>query len=193
MTAQQPGSAPRALAPQSEVQAGDTLATGRDAYALVRFIDQSEMALKPATTLKVEQFVFDNALPDNDSAGFRLVKGGLRSVTGLLGQRNKERFALKTPSATIGIRGTTFFLEYLAGDEAAAGLASASPLEPGLHVYVGEGGLSLVNQAGVFRYDAGQFGYFKDEATAPVKMPSNPGMRFDLPPGFGPATLPPKL
>lgn len=193
MTAQQPDGVARALAPQSEVQAGDTLATGHGAYAMLRFIDQSVMVMKPATTLKVEQFVFDNALPDNDSAGFRLVKGGLRAVTGLLGQRNKERFALKTPSATIGIRGTTFFLEYLSGDEAAAGLASASPLEPGLHVYVGEGGLSLVNQAGVFRYDAGQFGYFKDEASAPVKMQSNPGMRFDPPPGFGPGELPPKL
>jgi len=30
----------------------------------------------------------------------------LRSLSGLLGKRNKEKFSLKTPVATIGIRGT---------------------------------------------------------------------------------------
>jgi hypothetical protein len=52
--------------------------------------------------------------PDGDNASFNLVKGGLRSVTGLLGKRNKEKFAMKTPSATIGIRGTTFIAEWVA-------------------------------------------------------------------------------
>ena len=110
------------------------------------------------------------------------MKGGLRSLTGLLGQRSKDKFAMKTPSATIGIRGTTFFLEYLIGK----GDIDASPgLAPGLHVHVSSGGISIVNGAGEFRYDQGQFGFIKDDKTRPVKMFSNPGMQFTPPASFG--------
>ena len=182
MTARGADGAVRALALKSEVAGGDTLLTGAGAYALVRFIDNSELTLRPDTSVKIDQFSFQDARPEQDSAAFTLIKGGLRSVTGLLGKRSKEKYAMQTPSATIGIRGTTFFLEYIA----APGEAAASPgLDPGLHVHVSEGGISLVNEAGAFQYDPGQFGYIKDVRTKPVKMFANPGMRFTPPASFG--------
>jgi hypothetical protein len=103
----------RILSVRSEVESGDTLVTEKNTYAMVKFIDNSEITLKPSTTFKVENFSYDDAKPDGDNASFSLVKGGLRSVTGLLGKRNKEKFAMKTPSATIGIRGTTFIVEWV--------------------------------------------------------------------------------
>lgn len=179
LTAQSPSGAVRQLQARSEVASGDTLATAPGAYAQLRFIDNSELTLKPATTLVVEQFAFEGDKPDADRAAFTLVKGGLRSVTGLLGKRSKDRYALRTPSATIGIRGTTFFLEYLT--------TAAPGLPPGLHVHVSSGGISIVNGAGEFRYDTGQFGYIKDERSRPVKMFTNPGMQFQPPASFGEA------
>jgi hypothetical protein len=179
MSARSPSGAVKALQARSEVESGDTLITAAGAYALVRFIDNSELTLKPGTTVVVHQFSFDSAKPESDRAAFTLVKGGLRSVTGLLGKRSKEKFAVKTPSATIGIRGTTFFLEYLT--------VPASGLEPGLHVHVSAGGISIVNSAGEFRYDPGQFGYIKDDRSKPVKMFANPGMQFAPPASFGEA------
>jgi len=182
MTARGADGVVRPLALKSEVAGGDTLVTAAGAYALVRFIDNSELTLRPETSVKIDQFSFQDARPEQDSAAFTLIKGGLRSVTGLLGKRNKEKYAMQTPSATIGIRGTTFFLEYIA----LAGEPFASPgLDPGLHVHVSEGGISLVNEAGAFQYDPGQFGYIKDRQTKPVKMFANPGMRFTPPPSFG--------
>jgi len=184
MSARSPAGAVKALQAKSEVESGDTLATSAGAYAVVRFIDNSELALKPGTTVKIDQFAFDEARPDADRAAYTLVKGGLRSITGLLGRRNKDRYTMKTPSATIGIRGTTFFLEYLTGK----GDVDASPgLEPGLHVHVSTGGISIVNGAGEFRYDTGQFGFIKDDKTRPVKMFTNPGMQFAPPASFGDA------
>lgn len=106
----------KALSVKSEVENGDTLVTEKNTYAMVRFIDNSEITLKPGSTMTIENFSFDNDKQDGDQASFKLVKGGLRSVTGLLGKRSKEKFELKTPSATIGIRGTTFIAEYV--DEA---------------------------------------------------------------------------
>lgn len=182
MSARSPAGAVKALQAKSEVESGDTLVTSAGAYALVRFIDNSELALKPGTTVVIDQFSFDADKPEADRAAYTLVKGGLRSMTGLLGKRNKDKFAMKTPSATIGIRGTTFFLEYLTGK----GDADPSPgLEPGLHVHVSAGGISIVNSAGEFRYDPGQFGFIKNDKTRPVKMFTNPGMNFTPPASFG--------
>lgn len=168
------------LALKSEVGGGDTLVTEAGTYAKVRFVDNSELTLKPGTTVKIDAYAFDFARPEGDRAGLTLVKGGLRSITGLLGQRSKDKFVLHTPSATIGIRGTTFVLEYIAVPDA----AGVSPgLPAGLHVFVKEGGISLTNEAGVFLYDPGQFGHFKDYRSKPVKMTENPGMQF-APPAF---------
>jgi hypothetical protein len=184
MSARSASGAVKPLQAKSEVESGDTLTTAAGAYALVRLIDNSELTLKPDSTVVINQFSFDADKPDADRAAFTLVKGGLRSVTGLLGRRNKEKFAVKTPSATIGIRGTTFFLEYLSGKDG----ADASPgLDPGLHVHVSEGGISIVNDAGRFQYDPGQFGFIRNDKTRPVKMFTNPGMRFAPPKSFGEA------
>lgn len=50
------------------------------------------------------------AQQDGSSSGtrafYRLVKGGFRSVSGLIGKVNREDFRVSTPVATIGIRGT---------------------------------------------------------------------------------------
>lgn len=105
------------LSLKSEVESGDTLVTEKNTYALVKFIDNSEITLKPGTTFKIDNFSFDAGKPAGDAASFSLVKGGLRSLTGLLGKRSRERFELKTPSATIGIRGTTFIAEWQAEPE----------------------------------------------------------------------------
>lgn len=126
----------RILSMRSEVESGDTLVTEKNTYAMVKFIDNSEITLKPATTFKVENFSYDAGKPEADNASFSLVKGGLRSVTGLLGKRNKEKFAMKTPSATIGIRGTTFIADLVEPSEQAVAarlaynLASTAALDP---------------------------------------------------------------
>jgi hypothetical protein len=103
----------KVLAVKSEVEPGDTLVSEKNTYAQIRFIDGSVITLKPNTTFKVEAFAYEADKPAADTASFSLVKGGLRSITGLLGKRNKEKFELKTPTATIGIRGTTFDVDHV--------------------------------------------------------------------------------
>ncbi|MES2017949.1 MAG: FecR family protein [Pseudomonadota bacterium] len=115
----------KVLSMRSEVEQGDTLVSEKNTYAQIKFIDNSEITIKPDTTFKIEAFAFDAGKPEGDSASFNLVKGGLRSITGLLGKRNKEKFQLKTPTATIGIRGTTFVAQFIpvAEEDTAQGLA----------------------------------------------------------------------
>lgn len=120
--AKKPDGVMKVLSKKSSVEQGDTLISEKDTYALIRFIDNSEMTIKPHSQFKIEKFSFDESKPKEDSAVFNLVKGGLRAVTGILGKRNKEQFSLSTPTATIGIRGTIFIAEYIPEDE--AGLAA---------------------------------------------------------------------
>jgi len=207
MLAQKPDGSVKPLALRSEVESGDTLQTQPGAYAQLRFIDNSEVIMKPSTTLRVEQFAFARGKQADDQASFQLLKGGMRSVSGLLGQRSKDKFLVRTPSANIGIRGTTFILEFVeAGAGAVAEPGQAAPpsgsamippappppggLPPGLHVYVSDGGISVTNQAGVGQYDPGQFGYIKDLTTKPVKMTANPGIQFSPPASFAPPPPP---
>lgn len=107
----------KVLAQNSTVDQGDMLVSEKDTYARIKFIDSSEITLRPNTQFKIENFSYEAARPETDNAIFTLIKGGLRSVTGLLARRSKERFALGTPTATIGIRGTTFIAEYLPPDQ----------------------------------------------------------------------------
>jgi hypothetical protein len=184
----------KVLALSSEVESGDTLVSEKTTYAQVRFIDNSEITLRPGTTFKIEDFAYDGGKPEADSAAFSLLKGGLRSITGLLGKRNKEKFSLKTPSATIGIRGTTFVVNYVAPPVPAlsgTGAAQQHPetpgapvLPPGLHLQVLDGMIVVTNNGGSLGFQAGQFGYVPNLNQPPVMVPANPGLQFVPPPSF---------
>ena len=98
----------RILSQKSEVSAGDVLSTQRESYAQINFSDGSSVTLRPNTQMKLESYQFVQDKPQEDSAFFRLVKGGLRTVTGLVGKRgNQDAYRIGTSTATIGIRGST--------------------------------------------------------------------------------------
>jgi hypothetical protein len=180
----------KVLAAKSEVESGDTLVAEKNTYAQIRFIDNSEITLRPGTTFKIDNFAYDADKPEADSAAFSLVKGGLRSITGLLGKRNKEKFQLKTPAATIGIRGTTFIAQCV--EDAAAAKQAPGPvtpglvpdLAPGLHVAVLDGMIVVTNPGGAQHFQAGQFGFVPNMSAPPIVLPQNPGLKFSPPPTF---------
>lgn len=118
----------KVLSLKSEVEQGETLISEKGTYARIKFIDNSEMTIRPNTQMVIDNFSYDEAKPEKDNAFFSLIKGGLRSITGALGKRNRERVGINTPTATIGIRGTTFIVQYIAPEESAQ--ASAPQIIP---------------------------------------------------------------
>jgi hypothetical protein len=44
----------KVLVAGEEIEFGDTLMTGKNTYALVRFLDKSEVTLRPGTTFKID-------------------------------------------------------------------------------------------------------------------------------------------
>ena len=173
--------ATRALSVKSEIQEGDTLMTQSDTYARFKFNDNGELVMRPESQLDVTRYTYKAAEPQQDSVLLGLVKGGMRSVTGLLGQRNKDKFNVQTNTATIGIRGTHFGALMCQADCAGIRTPGGTPPPDGLHVDVAQGAITLTNTGGSQVVNAGEFGYVRDNVSPPVIQPPSQGIQVTMP------------
>jgi hypothetical protein len=198
----------RSLSADSGVSAGDTLVTGRETFAQVRFSDGGVLTLGPDTRLAVVAYAFDAAYITDDRLELRLETGSVRLEPGILARRNPERYALVTPTGTISGGNGSFIATYVASDAKVASIErihlaelsgatmSDAPLvvalttpvpgakSPGLYVQVLDGMIHLTNGGGSQSFTAGQFGYTASFIQPPVVLPANPGMQFTPPPSF---------
>ncbi|GAB3248297.1 FecR family protein [Chitinimonas naiadis] len=188
MTAEKANGALKILDVQSSVESGDLLATNNNTYARIKFSDGGELTLRPNTQLRIDDYRFDQAKPQEDNAFFRLIKGGLRAVTGLVGKRNNlDAYRMATPTATIGIRGTHYGALFCQSDCGGIPTPSGSTPANGLHVDVTQGAIIISNPGGSQLFNAGQFGFVAAPNTPPVIMPQSPSTSFTPPPFFQPA------
>jgi hypothetical protein len=97
---------PRILRADSRVRLGEVIETGPKSVVQIVFPDRSMLHVKSDSKIKVEEFNFTRAKPEDDDMVVNIFKGGMRSLTGLVGKRNPDKVRYKTPVATIGIRGT---------------------------------------------------------------------------------------
>lgn len=104
------GSGKKELKVAGKVKQGDEITTDADAEALVRMTDGTVLAIRPNSQLQLSQYTFstDDKTGKDDNFLVKLVKGGLRTLSGKIGKRNPAQFKVNTPTATIGIRGTDF-------------------------------------------------------------------------------------
>ena len=174
----------KVLAVKSEVQQGDTLVTERDTYARLKFTDMSELVLRPGSQLKVEKFNYDESRPEADTLVLSMLKGGMRAVSGLIGKRNRDAVNYRTPTATIGIRGTHFGALFCQGDCSDVLTESGIPLSDGLYLDVVQGAILVTNEAGSKIISAGQFGFVRDRETPPVVVPAQQGIQVTMPAGI---------
>ena len=163
----------------TKVSVGDTVVTGPGSYARMEMTDGGEMVLRPESRLKVEGYRFVEAKPTEDNFVFSMLKGGLRTVTGLIGKRgNKDAYELKTTTATIGIRGTQFDLRVCQ--------ANCGALADGTYLAVRFGAVQTSNAQGTLAVAAGQVAHVPPQRP-PVILPRDPGI------GFTPPAVIPKL
>jgi len=181
ITAKRADGSTRLLSLQSEVREGDELATQQDTYARIRFADGGEVVMRPETALKVVSYAYDEGKPGSDNVVLGLLRGGLRAVTGLIGKRNREAFRLQTTSATIGIRGTHFGALLCADNCANVPTVTGQAPDNGLHVDVASGAIVVSNAAGSLVFNAGQFGFVRDNASLPEVRPPQNGIRVTMP------------
>jgi FecR-like protein len=96
----------RPLTKGAEVKSGDKILSSADGRAQIRFSDGGYVSLQPNTEFDIKEYRYSGKTDGTESALFGLFKGAMRTVTGLVGRTNKNRYQISTTTATIGIRGT---------------------------------------------------------------------------------------
>jgi hypothetical protein len=178
LSVQRPDGAVRILSQKSEVHPGDVLTTQRDSYAQINFTDGSSMTIRPNTQLKIEQYRFVQDEPQEDNYFVQLIKGGLRTVTGLIGKRgNKDAYKIGTNTATIGIRGSSGdTLDCVHGCDGVT--SNGDRLERGVYHATYTGSYVMQNGGGDQVIGEGQFGFSRDAGSAPVLLQGDPGLNL---------------
>lgn len=141
VSAKKAGKEARTLTRGAPLYETDVITTAKSAYAILVFRDQGRVTLKPETTFKIERFHYSKDEPESDSSFFRLIRGGMRSLTGLMSKRSPDSYRVRTAVATIGIRGTGFDLLWL-------GPCTTSP-NCGLVASVWQGAITSDNDSGI--------------------------------------------
>ncbi len=86
------------------VNEGDSIVTGADGEVHLAMEDEGQIAVRPNTRLRIARYKAEGG--SSDASVIALVQGALRSVTGWIGKYNPRGYAIRTPTATIGVRGT---------------------------------------------------------------------------------------
>ena len=164
----------RALKDGDSVYPGDAFTLGDDSYLDLDFTDGSHILLRPGTRFQIERFhfepeahpgpdgepatLFTPAQPEN--AFFKLIKGGLRAIDGIIGHTEPQSYGVETPVATIGVRGTAFDVRYCGEDCQDEADASGKP-EDGLYTSVDDGSIGVKNDSGETVTPKGHSGFVK--------------------------------
>jgi hypothetical protein len=95
-----------------DVYHNEAIETGDDSATEFVFLDETKLALGPNSRMVLDSFVYD---PDPSKASFVMTAtaGVFRFVSGKI---PKSAYEIRTPNATIGIRGTVFSFIVIPGD-----------------------------------------------------------------------------
>lgn len=195
------------LVSQQEVRSGDSLVTSAQSNAQLNMADGAVFALEGNTTLRVDQYVPQQNEQDTAARSFySLLRGGFRTVTGLIGKLGGQRYKVDTPMATIGVKGT----EYLAVicRKSCFDPNDNTALPDGLYTAVIHGVVTMVNPKGGISIAAGQTGFAESINTRPIVLNKTPAFliragaelkftQFELdiqvhPPRIEPMPIPPE-
>lgn len=101
----------RPLRRRSDVFEGDTLITGADGKLQLRFNDNAIMALRADSELVISEYQGAREGTD-EQVLMDLLAGGFRTITGSIGSTDRDAYRVRTPNASIGIRGTHYEAVY---------------------------------------------------------------------------------
>ena len=132
------GAAVRVARAGEPVNEGDTLTTFGGAEVQLRMADGAYLSIREHTKLTITTYVADGG--GDDRSLIELSKGTFRAVTGWIGKFNQSGYEVRTPTASLGIRGTDHEPMHLLPGDARG--------EPGTYDKVNEGGTFMRSAGG---------------------------------------------
>jgi len=167
----------RQLKDGDDVYPGDAFVLGADSYLDLDLEDTGRILLRPNTSFQITSYHYEADAHDAngptgadgqplikpqqpENAFFKLVKGGLRAIDGVIGHTTPQNYGVETPVATIGVRGTAFDVRYCGDDCTDEADASGKP-DNGLYTSVSDGSVDVKNDDGDVVTPAGHSGFVK--------------------------------
>ncbi|MES2509211.1 MAG: FecR family protein [Pseudomonadota bacterium] len=163
------------------VESGDTFSVGEASTLQVRFTDESVVALRANSQFKIEEYRFEKNT-ETDRSLLGLIKGGMRTITGLIGKANQKNYLIKTDTAAIGIRGT-HFTAVSCNNDCTRPDGSREP--NGTFGGVTDGRILVSNQAGALEFGQQDYFYVPSANALPIRLLVPPAILSERTPARG--------
>lgn len=134
----------RVLAEDADVFSGDRIMTRDDANVLLRFLDDTTLALGESGEVTIDEFVFSPG--GGGSFAATMTQGVFRYLSGQIAAQDPRRVGLRTPFATIGVRGTSILTRVGDGPDLVILLEEDAPKRPPSIQVANTGGAVLIDQ-----------------------------------------------
>lgn len=128
---------------------GDTLISSDAALAKITMIDQAKFELSARSKMSFERYHYQPKAPEKSTTLTRFYRGAMRATTGLIGKLAPNRFDVRTPVISIGIRGTDYVARHCEGDYCGDYVGSS--------LAVMEGGVATQTSSGSADVNKGEF------------------------------------
>lgn len=90
---------------------GANFTTSANGEITLKFEDGQVAMLSPNTVFIATTYVYNKAKVADGNIVFNLLRGGLRFVSGVMAETSPAKFAVRTPTATAGVRGSGGVME----------------------------------------------------------------------------------
>ena len=149
---------------------GESIATGSNGEVHLRMEDGGFIAVRPGTRMRIAKFRAQG--DESDAVTIGLLEGSFRSITGWIARFGRNNYQVRTPTVTIGVRGT---------DHEPFHIPAGSSLgEPGTYDKVNQGGTYLRTAQGRVDVAPGRAGF------AGLRRAERPRVLASIPAHFRP-------
>ena len=102
------GSTAIKLQNKTGVESMDTVNVGSKAQVNITFVDNTKVKITENSRLVLDDFVYDPKKSDAGKLGMKVALGTVRYTSGQIAKNNAQNVDIRTPTATIAVRGTDF-------------------------------------------------------------------------------------
>lgn len=159
----------RKLKKGAPVYLGDKVITGEAGSVRLRMIDDAVLDLRCFSIMVIEEYALNTS---NRRSILNLLQGSLKKVTGQIGKMTEDIYELRTPVASVGVRGTEYALRVFQSK----GCGGTIDADDGFYLEVIKGLVDVHNEAGRQVVAKGETAYVPLPKDAPKKVKVKPGI-----------------
>jgi hypothetical protein len=100
----------------ASLQVNDSIVTGADGAVGVTLRDNTRLTAGPNTTLDLNTFRFDKTTHQGEMDA-SVKRGSLSVISGKIAKASPDGVQFRTPTVTLGVRGTEFIIDTGSGAE----------------------------------------------------------------------------